>query len=85
MPPRDPVPEDWLFTRGPQSVRLVRENGSNSAFRLSVYGPGTEVATHDFCDVTECMKGQAAIEHQLLGAGYHLARPSSDRRTEHTI
>ena len=73
--------ECWLFTRGPQSVRLVREENSKGC-RLFLYGPGTEIATHEFADVTECMKRQAEVEQALQAAGYQLAQPS-DRRSEH--
>ena len=76
------IPEGgWLFTRGSESIRLVREENSKGC-RLSLYGPGTEVATHEFADLTECMKRQAEIEQSLLAAGYQLAQPSSDRRSE---
>jgi hypothetical protein len=71
----------WLFTRGHVSIRLVREEDSKGC-RLFVYGPGTEVVTHEFADVTECMKRQAEIEQTLLGAGYHFTQPSSERRSE---
>jgi hypothetical protein len=70
-----------LYTRGAQSVRLVREENSTGC-SLFLYGPGTEFVTHEFADVTECMKRQAEIEQSLLAAGYHLAQPSSDRRSE---
>ena len=79
------APENWLFTRGPQSVRLVRETGSNSSFRLFVYGPGTEVVTHDFDNIAECLKRQAEIEHRLMVVGYELAQLSSDRRDKDGI
>lgn len=69
----------WLFTRGSDSVRLVREEDSKGC-RLLLYGPGIEVVTHVFSDVTECMKRQAEIEQNLLAEGYQFARPSSDRR-----
>jgi hypothetical protein len=72
----------WLYTRGPQSVRLVREENSKGCVRLFVHGPRTEVVTHEFTDVTECMKRQAEIELNLLAAGYQLAQPSSDRRSD---
>ena len=72
----------WLFTRGPQSVRLVREENSKGC-RLFLYGPGTEVVTHEFAELTECMKRQAEIEQSLQAAGYQLAQPASDRRGEH--
>jgi len=75
-------PECCLFTRGPQSVRLVREENSKGC-RLFLHGPGTRIVTHAFADVTECMKRQAEIEQTFLGEGYQLARLSSDRRVEH--
>lgn len=74
----------WLFMRGSESVRLVREENSKGC-RLSLYGPGTEVVTHEFRDVTECMHRQAEIERNLLAAGYQLVQPSSDRRRDHGI
>jgi hypothetical protein len=72
----------WLFTRGSQSIRLVREENSNGC-HLFIYGPGTEVVTHEFANVAECMKRQAEIEQNLLGSGYQLEQSSSDRRGEH--
>jgi hypothetical protein len=72
--------EDWLFTRGSESVRLVREEDATCC-RLFVYGPGTEFMTHEFANVTECMKRQAEIEQRLLTGGYHIARRSADRRS----
>jgi hypothetical protein len=66
-------------------VRLVREENSKGCLRLFVYGPGTDVATYEFADVTECMKRQAEIEQNLLAAGYQFVQPSSDRRNEDGI
>ena len=71
----------WLFTRGSESVRLVREENSNGC-RLFLYGPAAEIVTHEFADLTECMKRQAEIERNLLVAGYRLEQSSSDRRTD---
>jgi hypothetical protein len=62
---------------------LVREENSKGC-RLLLYGPATELVTHQFADVTEYMKRQAKIE-QSLAAGYQLAQPSSDRRSERGI
>jgi hypothetical protein len=73
---------DWLFTRGSQSVRLVREENSKGC-RLFLYGPGTEVVTHEFTDVTACMKRQAEIERSLMAEGYQVAQSPCDRRSEH--
>jgi hypothetical protein len=68
----------WLFTRGTESVRLVREH-EGDACRLVVYGPESEVTTYEFAGIIECMKRQAGIEQCFQSAGYHLAR-TSDRR-----
>jgi hypothetical protein len=77
------IPESgWLYTRGSESVRLVREENSKGC-RLCLYGPGTEVVTHEFADLAECMKRQAEIERSLLASGYQLALPASNRRSDH--
>jgi hypothetical protein len=77
------IPEaGWLFTRGSESVRFVREENSKGC-RLFLYGPGSEVVAHEFADVTECMKRQAEIERNLVATGYQLAQPASDRRGDH--
>ena len=72
----------WLYTRGSESVRLVREENSKGC-RLFLYGSGSEITTHELADVTECMKRQADIERNLLAGGYQLAQPSGDRRSGH--
>jgi hypothetical protein len=38
--------------------------------------------THEFADITECVKRQAEIEQHLKAAGYQLVRSASDRRRE---
>jgi hypothetical protein len=72
----------WLFTRGTDSVRLLREEHSPRV-RLSVSGPGIDVVAYEFDDLTECMKRQAEIEQALLAAGYHIALSPPDRRSDH--
>ena len=74
----------WLYKRGAESVRLVREEISNSC-RLFLYGPGATVVTHEFANVSECMKRQAEIEQGLQAAGYQLAQTLSERRSEQTL
>jgi hypothetical protein len=69
----------WLFTRGSQSVRLVREEGPHGC-RLFLDRPGTESVTLDFADVTECMKRQAEIEQGQLAEGFQLAQSLPERR-----
>jgi hypothetical protein len=77
------IPESvWLYTRGSQSVRLVRQESANGC-GLFLYGPGTDVVTYEFANVAECMKRQAELEQGLLAAGYRLAQISPDRRSEH--
>ena len=63
-------------------MHLVREENSKGCVRLFVHGPGTEVVTYEFANVAECMKRQAEIEQSYQAAGYQLAQPSSDRRSE---
>jgi hypothetical protein len=76
------IPESrWLFTRGSQRIRLVRQEHPKGC-RLCLYGPGTESLVYDFGDLTECMKRQAEIEQSLLAEGYQMASRSSDRRSE---
>lgn len=72
--------ETWLFTRGSDSVRLVREERPQGCL-LFVYGPGTKTITHGFANVADCMKRQAEIEQNLLGEGYRFAGTVSDRRS----
>jgi hypothetical protein len=74
----------WLFTRGPSSVRLVREDNVGYV-HLSVYGPEIEVATYDFANPGDCRRRQAEIELTILAAGYQLAQASSERRREQRI
>jgi hypothetical protein len=69
----------WLFTRGHQSVRLVRDESSGHC-RLVVQGPDDALATYDFADITTCMKRQADVERDLQAAGYRLSEWSSNRR-----
>jgi hypothetical protein len=72
----------WLFTRGIESIRLVRRGDSTRCY-LAVYGPGAGVETYEFENVAECMKRQAEIEQRLITAGYHVAISPPDRRNEH--
>ena len=72
----------WLFTRGSQSVRIIRIAQSAGAVRLLVNGPGTESRAQDMHDVLECARHQSEIERRLVAQGYQLAHfASADRRT----
>ena len=72
----------WLYTRGPQSVHLVREENPQGC-RLFVHGPEVDVVAYEFANVAECIKRQTEIELALVAEGYRLAQSSSDRRSEH--
>lgn len=75
-----PPESAWLFTRGSQSVRLVRKEQAGGRVRLVVYGPGDTETSHEFREIAECMKRQTDIEQTLLAEGYQLAARASERR-----
>jgi hypothetical protein len=67
----------WLFTRGPLSVRIVHEQTATGG-RIVIYGPGAEVTSHEFPDMSAVARGQADLELRLLARGYHLAQRPAD-------
>jgi hypothetical protein len=70
----------WLFTRGSQSVRIIRV-GRLGSQRLLVNGPGSEATVHETEDSIDCARYQADIERRLVVQGYHLASfISAERR-----
>ena len=76
------VREAWLFTRGSQSVRIVRASGrGDTRMMLHVRGPDTTANTHTFDDVIECMRYQADFERRLVGEGFALERFVTERRS----
>ena len=77
----------WLFTRGTQSIRIVRITGPDGAQQLLISGPGAEWAVHDAEDPIFCVRYQADLERRLVSDGYQLAsflsaerRSGADRR-----
>jgi DNA-binding response OmpR family regulator len=60
----------WLFSRGDQSVRIVRVVEKGRPFRLLVYGPGRSEAIFEDDDVIGITGRQAAIERTLIAEGY---------------
>jgi hypothetical protein len=73
------VRDAWLFTRGHQSIRIVRAV-AGACLLLSVHGPGSNIDTRTFDDVISCMRYQADIERHLVTDGFSLERFLSDRR-----
>jgi hypothetical protein len=72
----------WLFTRGSQSVRIVRVTRANGPVRLLVNGPGTAVTMYDADDALEGVRYQLHIERGLVAEGYQLASfASAERRS----
>ncbi len=78
----------WLFTRGAESVRIIRVETSTGGQTLLVNGPGTETAVHQADDTMECVRHQSELERRLVGKGFRLERfdsgnrrRGSDRRT----
>ena len=79
------MPESWwVFTRGSDSIRLVRQEHAMGC-RLFLYGPGTETVAYEFGDLTECMRRQAEIEQTLLAEAYQVVQQSSDGRRDDAI
>ena len=78
--PATPSGVGRLFTRGAQSVRLVRESDVNGPVRLVVLGPATAGTEYEFRDVADCEVHEAVIERQLLGEGYELKPAAWERR-----
>lgn len=70
----------WLFTRGHQSVRIVRAATRSGVMRLAVLGPGDETDTREFSDAVACASYQAELERRLVSQGYSLEQFTSDRR-----
>jgi hypothetical protein len=72
----------WLFTRGSQSVRIVRVGQAIGAQSLLVNGPGTEAAVHHMDDPIDCVRYQADLERRLVAQGYRLEKfAPAERRT----
>ena len=71
----------WLFTRGSQSVRIIRVARQNGPVRMLVQGPGTERSVHE-ADALECVRFQSEVERRLVAQGFQLASfTSAERRT----
>ena len=76
-----PVHTAWLFTRGSESVRIVRVGQADGLQRLLVSGPGTESTVHTIDDAMECVRHQCELERRLVTKGFRLERfASGDRR-----
>lgn len=70
-----------LFTRGHESVRILRLVNPTGPVRLLVHGPGSEAATYDLDDEVECVMWQSAIERNLVTEGFRLEPSLCERRS----
>lgn len=70
----------WLFSRGGDSVRMIRGATPEGRARLLVYGPGNTQAVYEFDDAVECSTQEAEVEQQLVAEGYTLEQ-FTDRRS----
>jgi hypothetical protein len=71
----------WLYTRGAESVRILRLANNHGQTRLVVEGPGPLEASYDFRDTIVCLAYQSEVERQYMGAGFRLYDLTSDRRS----
>ena len=70
----------WLFTRGAESVRIVR-TASGDRVRLEVHGPGGAASSQVFDDAAACVQHHSDLERRLLAQGFALEQFTADRRT----
>lgn len=71
----------WLFTRGSQSVRIIRVSRSSGPVQMLVQGPGTERSVHE-ADALACVRYQSEVERKLVAQGFQLASfISAERRS----
>jgi hypothetical protein len=76
----------WLFVRGSESVRVLREATPEGLVRLLVFGPGNTQDVHEFEDAITCSTQQSEMERRLVAEGFALAeftnrRSGEDRRS----
>ncbi len=67
----------WLFTRGPESIRIVRHH---RAAALVIYGPGSECLREIFPTQLELTVFVTAYERELVTNGWRLEDEVTDRR-----
>ena len=77
-----PLQYAWLFSRGDQSVRVIRLAEQDRPARLIVYGPGRTTLSYEEGSFADTITRQTAIERWLLAEGYQLQRlPAGERRS----
>jgi hypothetical protein len=74
----------WLFVRGDESIRLVR---NRTELVLFIHGPGSLFRRQEFEGEEALLYFQRSLEHQLVADGWelrstHERRSGSDRRSQ---
>lgn len=80
MEPSQLIDTAWLFTRGEQSVRMLRVSDTVGRMHVIVHGPGAAAMGHHSDDLMESMLYQANLSRDLLRQGFQLNEATSDRR-----
>jgi hypothetical protein len=74
------VHDAWLFTRGADSVRIIRTSDVSGAIRLVVRGSGYGDRSYEVADLLDCTILQSDVERELVADGFILDHFGSDRR-----
>jgi CheY-like chemotaxis protein len=76
-----PFQAAWLFSRGEETVRLVRVGAADRPRRLLLFGPGDAEAVFEQHDGISLMQRLEALERKLIADGYRAVYlPSAERR-----
>jgi hypothetical protein len=68
----------WLFTRGQESICIVRVTLAYGRMRLLIRGPGYVVTDLHFPNLAACSAHQQEFEDRMTYEGF---KPTPDRRT----
>ena len=69
-----------LFTRGSESVRIVRVRHRTGEQTLKVEGPGPDTESHDFRDVMDSAHYESELERRLVAKGFRLEQFAGGNR-----
>jgi hypothetical protein len=64
----------WFFSRGAESVRVVRLTAPDGSWRLLIDGPDPGPRLEECADLLASVQQQAELERQLIEAGFRLQR-----------
>jgi hypothetical protein len=70
----------WLFTRGSESVRIVRTATRGGTVHLHIHGPGSATESHTYPDAIECMQQQSELRFTTDRREHPADRRAATRR-----